>query len=97
MKFMIQWEIHPDMRTEVFEGWAQMDLADYQAQQGPTIEVIGRWHDVINGRGIGIVETTDANALSGWLMKWHGAVDFDINVVLEDEEAYALARSITGD
>jgi hypothetical protein len=93
MKLMIQWEIHPDRRHEVFAGFAAMDLAAYQAQQGANIKVIGRWHDVINGRGVGICETDDAEALSQWLLKWNDAVDFEISVVLDDEEAHALAKA----
>lgn len=97
MKFMIQWQIHPEKRTDVFTGWVDMGLAEYQAQQGPTIDVIGRWHDVINARGVAIVDTTDAEALSEWLMKWHAAVDFEMAVVLDDEEAYSVATEALSD
>jgi hypothetical protein len=92
MKFMFHWEIHPDKRHEVFAGFAAMELADYQSQQGPSIEVIGRWHDIVNGRGVGICETDDPAALSAWLMKWNAVVDFDMAVVHDDAEAHAIAR-----
>jgi hypothetical protein len=92
MKFMITWEIHPDKRQAVFAGFAEMNLADYQKQQGPNIKVLGRWHDVMNGRGVGICETDDASALSTWLLKWNPAVDFQIAVVHEDAEAHALIK-----
>jgi hypothetical protein len=93
MKLMVSWEIHPDRRQEVFAAFAAMDLADYQSQQGPEIKVLGRWHDVMNGRGYGFYETTDAAALSSWVMRWHGAVDFDVAVVHDDEEAHAIAKA----
>lgn len=92
MKFMISWEIHPNKRQEVFAAFASMDLADYQAQQGPNIKLLGRWHDVVNGRGFGICETTDAAALSGWLVKWNPAVDFVIAVAHDDAEAHAIVK-----
>lgn len=92
MKFMIQWTIHPERCQDVFGGFAAMDLADYQSQQGPSITLLGRWHDLINGRGMGICETDDAAALSAWLMKWNGVVDFEMSVVHDDAEAHALAR-----
>jgi hypothetical protein len=92
MKFMIQWECHPDKRQDVFTGWAGMDLADYQAMNGPKVHTIGRWHDLINARGVVIVETEDGGALSQALLKWNAVVDFDISVVHDDEEAHALVR-----
>ena len=93
MKLMITWEIHPDKRQDVFAAFAAMDLADYQAQQGPNVKVLGRWHDVMNGRGFGLCETNDEAALSSWLMKWHAAVDFEVFVVHDDAEAHALAKA----
>jgi hypothetical protein len=92
MKFMISWEIHPNKRQEVVAGFASMDLSAYQAQQGPSIRVVGRWHDVANGRGVLICETTDADALSAWLLKWNPVIDFSLAVVHDDAEAHALAK-----
>ena len=92
MKFMITWEIHPSKRQDVFAAFASMNLTDYQNQPGPSIQALGRWHDVANGRGIAICETTDAAALSAWLMKWNHAVDFTFAVVHDDAEAHALVE-----
>jgi len=92
MKLMVQWECHPEKRHDVFSGWAEMELADYQAMAGPNVKTIGRWHDVINARGVVILETDDAAALSMSLLKWNSVVDFDVAVVHEDEEAHAIVR-----
>ena len=92
MKILIQWEIHPDKREEVFAAFAAMELADYQGMGGPNVKTLGRWHDVVNGRGLGVVETTDPDAISVWLMKWNAAVDFEISIVHNDEEAHSLIR-----
>ena len=94
MKLMIRWEIHPDRRADVLAGFAGMDLRDYQTQQGPAVEVLGRWHDIINMTGIAICETDDAEALGLWLAQWHAVCDFDIAPVLDDEEAHAAARKV---
>ena len=96
MKMMIAWELHPEKRSEIISGFSKMDLADYQAQQGDTIEVLGRWHDIVNGRGVAICETDDSEALSRWLLKWNAGVDFEIAVVHDDEEAHAIIRSEYG-
>ena len=96
MKMMIAWELHPEKRSEIFSGFSKMDLADYQAQQGDSIEVLGRWHDIVNGRGVAICETDDSEALSSWLLKWNAGVDFEIAVVHDDDEAHAIIRSEYG-
>ena len=93
MKFMINYEIHASKRQEVFSAFGAMALSDYQAQQGPNIKVIGRWHDVVNGRGVAICETTSAEAFSAWLIKWNAAVDFVVGVVHDDAEAHALVKT----
>ena len=53
---------------------------------------LGRWHDVINGRGVSIAETDDPDALSRWLLAWNVGVDFEISIVHTDEEAHAMIR-----
>ena len=92
MKLMIQWEIHVDSRHDVFSMWSEMDLEEYGAMQGSTIKTIGRWHDLINGRGVMIAETDDAEAMTKWLLGWNGVCDFDITIVHDDEEAHALVK-----
>ena len=92
MKLMIPWKIHPDKRQDVLVAFAGMELEDYQSQHGPTINLIGRWIDVINGTGVSICETDDAEALGLWLLQWNAVCDFEITPVLDAAEAHALAR-----
>ena len=92
MKIAVHWEIHPDKREDVFAAFAGMELSDYQGMGGPNVETIGRWHDVINGRGFSVLETTDPDAISEWLLKWNAAVDFEIAIVHDDAEAHAMVR-----
>ena len=96
MKLMVTWQVHPDKRQDAFAAFAGLALDDYQAQQGPKIKVLTRWHDVVNGRGVAVLDTNDGAALSGWLMKWHGAVDFQIVPAHDDAEAHELARAQHG-
>jgi hypothetical protein len=92
MKLMIHWKIPMDKRHEVLAAFAAMDLNDYQTQQGSAINVIERWHDVINCTGVVICETDDAQALGQWLMNWNAVCDFEIAPVVDDEEAHAIAK-----
>ncbi len=92
MKLMFKWKIHQDKRNDVMTSFAEMELIDYQNQQGPTIKILGRWHDVINMTGVAICETDDTEALSVYLMKWNAVCDFEIVPVLDDEEAHVAVR-----
>lgn len=92
MKILLQWEIHPDKRTDVFAAFAGMELADYQAMGGPNVTTLGRWHDLINGRGLAVLETTDPDAITEAMLKWNAAVDFELAVVHDDAEAHAMVR-----
>jgi hypothetical protein len=89
---MIHWEIHPDKRHEVFGGFAAMALEDYQNQAQEKVNVIGRWHDVVNGTGVVICEADDTEALGQLMMHWNGVCDFEIVTALTDEEAHAVCR-----
>jgi hypothetical protein len=92
MKFMVNWNIHEDKRHEVLELFAQMSLDDYKSQQGPSVKVIGRWHDLVRTCGVVIFETDDPEALNLWLLNWSDFCDFDIAPVLDDDEAHAAAK-----
>jgi len=92
MKLMVYWQLHPEKRHDVFGAFGGMDLADYQSQQGSTINVIGRWHDVAGGTGVAICETDDAEAFSAWLLAWISVCDFEMAPVLTDEEAHSVCR-----
>jgi hypothetical protein len=94
MKFMVLWQIHSDKRREVLETFAGMELADYQAESGPDINVLGRWHDMITLTGVAICEASGAEELGRWLMPWQSVCDIEVLPALEDEEAHALAREI---
>ena len=92
MKFMCHWQVHPDKRSDVLSGFAAMDLNVYQTLQGPTVKIVGRWHDMANLTGVAICETDDLEALELWLMMWQDACDFEVLPCLDDAEAHAAAK-----
>jgi len=92
MKIMVCWTLHPDKRAEVLESFGKMDLDEYKNQQADSIKLVGRWHDMAGGRGWAVLDTDDAEAVSSWLLKWNAAVDFDIAIVHEDDDAHRLAQ-----
>jgi len=93
MKFMINWDVHPDKRVEVMQTWAGM-TAEQRADLGPGLRMIGRWHNLAEYTGVLIVEANDAMALSTYLGQWNPYMDLDVAPVLDDEETAAAGRTL---
>ena len=92
MKFMVNWRVHEDKRHEalkIFSGMSDEEVAN----EFGSLEVIGRWHDLVGFTGVAIVETGDSEALSAWLLKWNGICDIESVPVHDDTEARALGRT----
>lgn len=93
MKFMINWEVHPDQRMEALEAWCSMS-AEERADTGDGVTLIGRWHNSSEFTGVLIVETDNAAALHAYLVPWSAVMDFDVSPVLDDEESAALGAEL---
>ena len=92
MKFMLTWRVHPDKRADVFKAFVQMTPEEDQADSGPKIKVLGRWHDVQKFTGVAIAETDDPQALASWALNWNSAIDLEVSPVLDDDEATGVVR-----
>ena len=82
MKFMITYE----MTYDTFE-----DRTSRFLETGGTppagIEMHGRWHSVSGARGWVLASTDDAQALYRWIGQWADLMHFEVDAVLDDEEA----------
>jgi hypothetical protein len=94
MKFMITWQFQPGKLHDTLAKFAQMTPEQDQALMGKEIKLIGRWHDLTRGRGVCIVESNNAEAVSRYSLNWNGVVDLDASVVLDDAETRALGKSL---
>ena len=92
MKFMITWRMHPGKLHEALEKFSQMTPEDDQTLMGAEVKLVGRWHDVVGGRGVAIVESTSAEAVSRYSLKWNTYMNLDTAVVLDDAETRAIAK-----
>lgn len=97
MKFLISWRIHDDKRHEVLKIFSAMTAEDDQADAGDSINVIGRWHDLVGFTGVAICETDDPGAVHRWLLNWNDVVDSEAIPVLDDDECRAVGREKFGD
>jgi hypothetical protein len=93
MKFMITWQMHPGKLQEVLPKFAHLTLEQDQSLMGKDIKLLGRWHDLVRGRGVCILESDSAEAVSRYALNWNASMDLDVSVVLDDAETRALGKS----
>ncbi|NOT60852.1 MAG: DUF3303 family protein [Acidobacteria bacterium] len=93
MKFMVTWQIHQGKIQEAYALFSAMTPEQDAADRGSQVKQIGRWHDVVRGRGVTICESDSASAVSNWCMNWSGLLDLDIAVILDDDETRALGKA----
>ena len=95
MKFLITYSSTPSVREEGYKAFAQMSGAD-DAADHPGVTIIGRWHNVGQGSGLAICESSDAAAVHAWAFNWNKLLDVDVVPVLDDDECRALVRAKLG-
>lgn len=93
MKFLISWQIHEGKIEETLTMFSGMTAEQEQSMMGDHIRMTGRWHDLVRGTGVAIVESDDAAAVSAYAMKWSGQMDLDIVPVIDDDEARAVGQN----
>ncbi|MDH3215151.1 MAG: DUF3303 domain-containing protein [Candidatus Krumholzibacteria bacterium] len=94
MKFMVTWQLHPEKLHETLGLFSNMSQKDDEAAMGDDVKLLGRWHDLARGCGVAIFETNNAEAFSKYALNWNGAMDLDVSMVLDDEEARAIGREL---
>jgi len=94
MKFMITWQFHPGKLQETLARFSQLTPDQDQALMGKEIKLIGRWHDLVRGSGVCIVESNSAEAVSRYSLHWNAAMDLQTSIVLDDAEARALGKTL---
>ena len=92
MKFMITWECHAGELGDALAHFSQMTQEQEKRDRGAGVKLIGRWHDLVGGRGVAICESNSAEAVSNWALNWNSILDFEIAVVLDDQETRALGK-----
>ena len=92
MKLMVTWRMHQGKLHGTLAKFAEMTAEQDQAMAGDHVKLIGRWHDLVSGRGVAIFEADDAEAMSKYALAWNEFMDLELSVVLDDDETRALAK-----
>lgn len=96
MKVMITWKLHPATRHETLAKFTAMTPEQEAELMGPDVRIIGRWHDLIGGTGVSLLEVANAEAVSRYSVAWNRTMDLQQAIVLDDEETRAVGRSHQG-
>ena len=94
MKFMITWQLHEGKLHDTLSLFSQMTPEQDAALHGEDVTIIGRWHDLMSGSGVAIVESDNASAMSAYALAWNRNMDIDVAIVVDDDEARALGAGL---
>ena len=94
MKFMVSWQMHEGKLHETLAMFSGMTPEQDQQMMGDQIQLLGRWHDLVRGTGVAIVESSSADAVSAYCLQWNSQMDLDIAMVVDDDEARSLGAQL---
>ena len=93
MQFMLTWTLYPDTFDETLQFFSQMTPEDDREQLGDAITLVGRWHDLVGGTGVAILESDDLSAVNNFCLKWANACELQLTPVVDDEKGRAIGRA----
>ena len=94
MKFLVTWQLHEGKLHDTLAMFARMGEKGEQANMPAGVKLLGRWHDLVRGGGVAIVESPSAEAISAYALGWNRFMDLDIAPVVDDEEARDLGNKL---
>ena len=95
MKFLITWQFHQGKLHDTMSLFSQMSAEQEKSLMGKKLKLLGRWHDLVGGRGAAVFESESAEALSAYALNWNKYMDLIIAPVVEDDEVKLLGRELT--
>lgn len=95
MKFMISWSLYSESQHDTLALFSNMAPEEEKALMGDNVRLIGRWHDVVSGEGVAIVESDNFEAVSAYALNWNRFMHMDITPVMDDEETRNVGRSVS--
>ena len=72
MIFMCTYQVDRDKQADTQAFFASMSAEQIAGEFPSGVNMVGRWHDVPNGNGWIVVEASDQEALTSWIMGWSG-------------------------
>jgi len=81
MKFMATYRYTPEVRDSIIQRFKET-----QGAPPAGVTMLARWHPVSGSVGFVLAETTDAKALTEWILNWSDLMTSEVTPVLDDQE-----------
>ena len=95
MIFVCTYQVDRDKQADTQAFFANMSAEQIAGEFPSGVNMIGRWHDVPNGNGWIVVEASDQEALTSWIMGWSGQCTFPtVTPVVDDATARKLVNAM---
>lgn len=94
MKFLVTWQLHDGKLHDTLSMFSKVSDEEEAAMMGDQIRMLGRWHDLVGGSGVAIIESDSAEAISAYALGWSRTMDIDVSPVVDDAEAKALGQQL---
>ena len=89
MKFMISFPLV----SETFEE-RRARFLETGGKPPAGVTMHGRWHSISGSHGWVLASSDDPAAIYRWVGEWGDLIDFEVDVVLDDEEAAAILQGM---
>ncbi len=97
MKILTTWQIHEGKLHDTLALFSEMTTEQEESLMGGEVTLIGRWHDLVRGTGVAVFETKNAEAFSLFTLNWNKYMDFDVSIVVDDEEARNVGKQMVNE
>ncbi len=94
---MVTWQLYEGKLHDTLALFSQMTPEQEAESMGEDIKIEGRWHNLVSGEGVAIVESDSAEAVSAYCLQWNKYMDLQIAVVVDDEQCRALGRKMAAE
>lgn len=86
MYYVIMWSYTPDQRDAVNARFLETGAPPPEG-----VKMVGRWHHIAGGKGVGVAQSDNPEAVGKWLQDWSDLMTCEVYPALDDE---AMARVI---
>ena len=94
--YLITYKCEHSTKMETFKHFAHQTEADDRAQEEPDMRTIGRWHNIADGSGVGIVEAKSEDVVYAFILNWAPFLEAKVSPLLDDASARKVVLSKLG-
>ncbi len=94
MLYLSRFKVREASRHETYKMFASLDLDGPELAGPEGLRIVGRWHDIVAGNGVAIIECDDPKVLAAWNVQWNSVLDVSIVPALDDAAAQQALKDL---